>query len=205
MPHEVRDHFPSRSPVHITIRLVDGIQLRDPALLPIIHEVIATSQCPDFRIVEFNCESNHMHSMNEANGPTGLGRGMRRFEGVLARYLNRALGRHGPVFADRYHARALESPREVRNALRYILNNARHHAADAGRELDPSWFDPFSSAPWFTGWAEPIEPYSGWTYELLRQERPTAEPTTWLLRTGWMRHGLIGVAEVPGVRLRRCA
>ena len=168
-----------------------------------MHDVIARSHRADFRIVEFNCESNHLHVMTEASGRVALARGMQRFKSCLARRLNRALGRRGAVFTDRYHAHVLRTPREVRHALRYILNNARHHAAELGRAFDPAWFDPFSSAPWFPGWATPLEPYSGWTYELLRRPPPTAGATAWLLTTGWKRHGLIEPAEVPGAARRR--
>ena len=42
--------------------------------------------------------------------------------------------RRGSVFADRYHDRVLKTPREVRNALRYVLGNGRKHAAE-GREV----------------------------------------------------------------------
>ncbi len=62
------------------------------------------------------------------------------------REVNRALGRTGKVWADRYHARALTKPREVRNALVYVLNNVKKHRPGF-RGLDVC-----SSAPWFTGW-----------------------------------------------------
>jgi hypothetical protein len=67
--------------------------------------------------------------------------------------------RHGRVIADRYHARLLESPLEVRRALLYVLNNMRRHAAQRGShvlaQLPRGWLDPFSSAAVFDGWREP--------------------------------------------------
>ncbi len=201
--HVVREKFSAREPVHVTLRLVPGIQLRTPALLAIVHDAIASSHGTGFRIVEFNCESNHMHLMAEAAGKRALARGMQRFKSCLARRLNRALGRTGAVFGDRYHAHVLRTPIEVRHALRYILNNARHHAAQHGRSLERRWFDPFSSAPWFRGWKTPLEPYSSLTYELARRPAPTAPATAWLLVVGWRRHGLIDPSEVPGATRRR--
>src|SRR5262245_3452551 len=41
----------------------------------------------------------------------------------LALALNRALTRHGQVLGDRYHVRALGTPREVRRGLVYVLRN----------------------------------------------------------------------------------
>ncbi|MEY4674453.1 MAG: hypothetical protein RL148_2237, partial [Planctomycetota bacterium] len=32
-----------------------------------------------------------------------------------------------------------------------------------------------------------------------RYARPTADPSTWLLRSGWKRHGLLSVHERPKV------
>jgi hypothetical protein len=37
------------------------------------------------------------------------------------------LGRKGKVFADRYHMRILKTPTEVKNALRYVLDNRWKH------------------------------------------------------------------------------
>ncbi|HEY4119066.1 MAG TPA: hypothetical protein VGM56_14470 [Byssovorax sp.] len=51
--------------------------------------------------------------------------------------------------------------------------------------------DPCSSAPAFDGWAD-AEPRAGpW-------DETIVAPRTWLLSTGWRRHGRIRRAEVPG-------
>ena len=50
----------------------------------------------------------------------------------------------GRVFQERYHARALGTPSEVRNAIRYVYANAEHHFGSAAQ---PSGVvDPYSSA-----------------------------------------------------------
>jgi hypothetical protein len=84
--------------------------------------------------------------------------------------VNRAVGRHGALWGDRYHARALHTPRMVKNALIYVLANAsKHRRAVAG-------VDPCSSARWFDGFARaPVPP---------RDEPPTKPPRTWPLRIG---------------------
>jgi len=46
----------------------------------------------------------------------------------------------------------LKTPREVRNAINYVLNNWRHHHEDRGFESMFWEVDPFSSAVGFTGW-----------------------------------------------------
>jgi hypothetical protein len=123
---------------------------------------------------------------------------MHLFEIRAARALNASFARRGRIFAERYHARALKTPREVRNALCYVLNNARHHAADRGARIDETWFDPCSSAAWFDGWKAPRSRDTWRARTLLDTPNPCAKPRTWLLSVGWRRHGLIALDTIPG-------
>ncbi len=111
------------------------------------------------------------------------------------------LGRRGKLFAERYHARSLRTPTEVRHAVRYVLLNQRHHIARSGARPSGSVLDPYSSAVWFDGWKSPIRAYEPWQRELLATPRPTAEPI-WLLTTGWRSRGLLGFGESPGKPMR---
>ena len=164
---------------------------------------------PDFRVVEFSVQSNHVHLLVEADGAASLTRGMIGVEVRLARRINRALGRSGAFFADRYHARSLRTPAEVRAAIRYVLFNNRHHGSSgsardafvtrAGRTFA---LDPCSSAPWFEGWASGSHPPEPWEKQMVGQGRPHARATVWLLTTGWRRHGLLARDELPGPRSR---
>lgn len=106
--------------------------------------------------------------------------------------------RRGKFFADRYHARHLETPRETRNAIRYVLCNQRGHEARRGERLYRDWIDPFSSAYWFDGWKEPVRLRESRQRELLAIEQPTAAPTVWLLTTGWRRWGPLAFDELAG-------
>jgi hypothetical protein len=102
--------------------------------------------------------------------------------------VNRVFGRYGPVLADRYHVRLLRTPREVRNALAYVLLNASKHAARAGRTLSRAVrIDPASSGRWFDGWRESAKPPPG--------RRPVALARSWLLAVGWRRRALIDPGE----------
>ena len=136
-------------------------------------------------------QSNHLHLICEADDRRALSRGMQGLTIRIARRLNRRLRRRGKLFAQRYHARILRSPREVRHALIYVLNNRRHHADDA---LSPSWIDPCSSGPWFTGWKRTIR---------LHWARPHGDPpvvpaATWLLEHGWrLKLGPLRFDESP--------
>jgi REP element-mobilizing transposase RayT len=107
---------------------------------------------PGFRLVHYSLQGNHAHLIVEARDKDALGRGMMAIGSRLARAVNRVARRRGPVLADRYHMRLLPTPTEVRNALRYVLLNARHHVAKSHAALGRPRLDPASSARWFDGW-----------------------------------------------------
>jgi REP element-mobilizing transposase RayT len=187
--HSTREVFPSRFPQHVTVRVIDGAPaLAREWLMKIIRTAIRQSHKEAFRIVEFNVLGNHAHFITEASDKDALATGMQGLEVRLARRLNVALKRTGKLFAHRYHLRCLTTPREVRNALRYVLLNRKHH--DVEKRFARYWIDPCSSAAWFSGWAEPIRIDIGERAALVAMARPTAPATVWLLTTGWrQRHG----------------
>ena len=96
------------------------------------------------------------------------------------------------MFADRYHDVVLRTPRQVRNALCYVLHNAKKHKLQLADELDP-----YSSGPWFRDWREKVT-----VRGLEAHDVPVASAHTWLLDVGWKRArspgGLVSVYETPG-------
>jgi hypothetical protein len=100
----------------------------------------------------------------------------------VARAVNRLLARHGTVWGDRYHSHVLRTPREVRNALVYVLSNWRKHEPGA------HGLDPLSSAAWFDGWIEATKAIG---------RPPVANARTWLASAGWRLRGLISAHERP--------
>jgi REP element-mobilizing transposase RayT len=182
--HDKRADFASRYPQHISIRtLEDAPFLARMWLMKTIRRAVAESHKSTFRIVEFNVLGNHLHLICEAADAMMLARGVQGFEVRLVRRLNKAMKRTGKLFGTRYHARSLTTPTDVRNTLRYVLCNRKHHAAE--KKFDKLWIDPFSSAPWFAGWAKPIRSQR----DIASEPKPTADATVWLLTTGWMIRG----------------
>jgi REP element-mobilizing transposase RayT len=135
------------------------------------------------RLVHYSIQSNHLHAIVEALDAHALSRAMQGLLVRVARALNKLWCRKGSAFVDRYHARALRTPREVRSALLYVLHNARHHG------LQVTGVDEYSSGPWFDGWTHEVR--------VPRRGRVVVIATTWLLGRGWRRHGLIAVDEAP--------
>lgn len=194
VPHRRRPSISPSSPLHVTLRLVDGIaSLRRITRLRSIRRSIRLAHKAGFRVIQYAVMGNHFHLIVEATDRRQLARGMQGLKVRLARGLNKLLGRSGSLFRERYHFRVLRTPRQVRTALGYVLNNLRRHAAQRGRRLSQSWVDPFSSAPHFEGWSARVR-----TDRSLVGEDVTAAPQTWLLRVGWKRGGLLSPDLVPG-------
>jgi REP element-mobilizing transposase RayT len=199
--HAPRPRFAASAPVHVTLRIVGGLpSLRRERVVRVVRAAIAAGgHRGDFRVVHFNVLGNHLHLIVEAAGQPALARGMQGLGVRLARRINALLDRRGSLLAHRYHARALRTPREVRNAIRYVLLNGRHHAAERGQVLARGWIDPYSSALWFDGWRDAIRTDAPWLRALARTSSPTAAPHTWLLDEGWRRGGgPIAVDDIPG-------
>ncbi|HEX6811235.1 MAG TPA: hypothetical protein VF384_06410, partial [Planctomycetota bacterium] len=145
-----------------------------------------------FRLCHYAVLNDHLHLIVEAADRATLRRGLQGLAIRIARALNRLWRRKGKVFADRYHDRMLKSPREVRDALRYLLANGKKHAAE-GREVSvPGPTDTFTSAPWFDGFRERVS-----VRGLDTIERPTTDARSWMLTIGWRRHGLLSVHDLP--------
>ena len=189
MPHLSRERFASRHPCHVTFRVRDDVpSLRAVRFVREFERSLRQIRSrPGCRVVHYSIQGNHVHMLVEAAGPDALGCGMKSVGARLARAVNRVFRRRGPVLSDRYHFRALKTPREVRNALAYVLLNARRHAGRRAGKLGA--VDPASSGRWFEGWRRSIGP--------ARDAPAVAGAHTWLLRKGWRRHGRIGLDEIP--------
>jgi len=154
-----------------------------------------------FRLAHYSIQGNHLHAIVEAEGTDALGRGMMSVAIRFARAVNRALGRRGRVLEDRYHVRVLGTPQQVRNAIRYVLLNARRHAAKLRRSKrlpGPVRLDPASSARWFDGWRPGVARKDPPAAFGLGVAPAVSRPRTWLLRKGWRRRGLLDPGDVPG-------
>jgi putative transposase len=175
-------------PVHVTLRVKRRLpSLRRQAIFGAIRRTLPQTARSWFRLVHFSVQDDHVHLIVEADDQPSLGRGMAGVAIRMARAANRILQRRGPIWSCRYHARALTTPREVRNALVYVIFNHRKHLPGA------SGWDVCSSAPWLEGWETPLmgPPFDG------SESPPVRRPETWLARTGWKRFGLIRCGEAP--------
>ena len=199
LPHAARPRFDANVPMHVTLRGVKKMpNLRSGLLAPIVREEIARASAEGLRVLHYSIQTNHIHLIVEATSAMTLSRGMQRLGSRVARRVNLAAGRRGRVWRERYHREDLTTPRQVRNALVYVLFNTRKHATEEHRHhmLRRGELDPCSSAAWFDGWlASPTR------LARIAATRagpcPVVAPETFLARRGWLRHGRIRIDEAP--------
>src|SRR5882724_529147 len=150
-PHRARPEHSFRHPVHVTLRAAFR-PLRTKFVFPTLKGAIAEANLrhrSDFRVVHFSVQFDHLHLLVEASDRRKLSTGMRGLAVRIARRVNGLVFRRGRFWADRWHGRALTSPRATRRALAYVLGNFRKHDSRARVAIDR-----FSSAPFFAGFRE---------------------------------------------------
>jgi REP element-mobilizing transposase RayT len=185
-PHRVRPVHRAAHPVHVTLR-AESRSLREQQVVRTVLGALRDSRRDSFRIVHYSVQANHLHLIVEAADSAALSSAMRGLMVRVARRVNRLLFARGRFWADRWHGQPLTSPRQVRNALLYVIQNRNKHDKNARPSLDP-----LSSAQWFNGFARPVPVgFQSMT------PQANAPPRTWLLNIGWRRHGLIDLSEAP--------
>ena len=210
-PHKKRPTLKRQYPAHIVLRAVNAIgslrkrkayqALREATIAVAMRELNA-AVTGAFRIVHISIQRTHIHLLVEADHRMALSRGMQSFQISAAKHLNRACGRRGTVFPDRFHQEIITSPSQARRSLGYVLNNWRKHRED---RLEPArtWqVDPFSTGVLFDGWRERADELFLWRWRDTYDPLVVYLPKTWLLRGGWRKAGSISFHDVPSRTLR---
>ena len=166
--HRMRETMTGRHPAHVTMRVRREVwNLRSRRAYREIERALSRgAERFGMRLTHHSVQGNHIHLIVEAKDARALSRGMQGLSIRVAQGLNRLMKRKGKVLEDRFHAHVLRTPREVRNAIRYVLDNVRIHAARLGK-VAAEVADCFAAGPGLPGWLG-------------------VPPRTWLLRVGWM-------------------
>jgi REP element-mobilizing transposase RayT len=196
VPHRTRERVNARHPILVTTRVMpDVARLRSDVMYGAIREAVARAtkwlyfDDEPFRIVHASVQGNHLHLLVEAGSNAALTRGMKGFLVSCAKRLNAIAARRGQVFAHRFHSSSLGTPRQVRNALAYVLGNWRKHGeARAGERID-RYSSAFALPDWSSG---PV------VFRKVPLLLPVALPRTWLLAEGWRLAGPISPWVKPG-------
>jgi putative transposase len=145
--HARRDQFKARHPVHVTMRMLFGVGfLRGYSRRRAIENALREAKLRfGMRVVHYSIQGTHLHLIVESDEPSMLSRAIQGLAIRIARALNRVAGRTGKVFADRFHSHVLRTLAEAIHAVRYVLENFRHHLRP---DVAPEGVDPCSSAAW---------------------------------------------------------
>ena len=201
-----RPSVSSRTPVHVVLRVTEAVgRLRRRHSYHAIRLAILTAAVLGLiRVVHVSIQRDHIHLLVEAASEQALAGGLKGLQVSAARRLNAAITierklaapRRGRVFVTRYHAEIIRTPRQARCALAYVLNNWRRHREDlAGVAQRRAQVDPDSSGIAFDGWHGSSSPF---TVPADYHPLPVEVAQSWLFKTGWRKHGAIGLREVPG-------
>ena len=205
MPHTPRPRISRHVPVLVTMRARVSA-LRRQSIFNRIEQALSALRRRSrisqerFRITHFSIQENHIHLIIEATDRDALARGAQGLAIRIARRVNAALDRKGTFWTERYHASPLKTPRQVRNALVYVLHNRKKHGALSCA------IDRMSSCFWFNGFRD-LDDVRDVIMDLMTEWQtrdgppPVTPPQSWLLQSGWRRSGLISVHEAP--RLKR--
>jgi REP element-mobilizing transposase RayT len=182
LSHRARPPVSPDRPHHVTVRMRRGTwNLRSQRCFDRIRKaLVGVRSRGAFRVVHYSVQGNHVHLIVEGENRRAFSNGMRALLIRMAKQLNLEMGARGSRFEDRYHETVIGSPTQMRNTLKYVLENHAQHVRGAV-------VDPYSSGPWFAGWSEAIA-MPRW---LPCVSPPTSPPESWLLRAGWKRAGAV--------------
>ena len=174
--HRARPRFANATPAHVTLRVRRHVwnlrsQRSYQRILACFKDALGRF---GLRLIQFSVQGNHLHLIVEAQSSESLSRGMQGLCIRLARALNALMGERGPVFADHFHSRLLESPAALVRAIAYVLGNHAHHVPEEGDT------DRFSSA----------------LLPAAERGEVLAQPQCWLLRIGWRKAPPAALAQL---------
>lgn len=190
-----REVFLARHPLHVTIRLRDGLpNMRTRRGAQIIKNAIVGAQNCGVRILHFALLSNHIHLIIEPRGAEIFFNAMKSLTSRLGIHIRRwaatrvtkkldALG--FGLFRGRYDVQVIKTPQQMKHALKYVLLNPAKHFKKA------PYLDMFTSGVVFTNWKKLIgyELPATSKFKLLENKLRDflASPTLWLSDVGWMK------------------
>ncbi len=127
--HRVRETFSRRMPVHVTMKMAKDVRgLRGRRMYKAVEAALwAAAPNEDGLLCDFSVQNDHLHLVMDAANSKAMSSAVRGVAIRVAKAINRLCERNGRVFDDRYHARVLRTPTEVRRVRHYVRDNFRKH------------------------------------------------------------------------------
>ena len=126
--HTTRPLIKKPTPLHLTIKVRENkADIQNKIVLKSLHRAIMRGRLKGLKIIHYTLEYNHVHILVEAKNNRVLHQGMQSFGITLSKAINRFKKAKGTVYKHRYHFRQISSLRDLRNVVKYILNNGVKH------------------------------------------------------------------------------
>ena len=129
LPHKKREVFSKRMPVHVTMKMAKDVRgLRGRRMYKVVEAALwAAARNEDGLLCDFSVQNDHLHLVMDAANSRAMRSAVSGLAIRVAKAINGLCGRKGRVFDDRYHARVLRTPTEVRRVRHYVRDNFRKH------------------------------------------------------------------------------
>ena len=127
--HLKREAFSKRMPVHVTMKMAKDVRgLRGRRMYKVVEAALwAAARNEDGLLCDFSVQNDHLHLVMDAANSKAMRSAVSGLAIRVAKAINALCGRKGRVFDDRYHARVLRTPTEVRRVRHYVRDNYRKH------------------------------------------------------------------------------
>ncbi len=127
--HRKREAFSKRMPVHVTMKMAKDVKgLRGRRMYKAVEAALwAAAPNEAGLLCEFSVQNDHLHLVMDAANSKALRSAVSGVAIRVAKAINSLCGRKGRVFDDRYHARVLRTPTQVRRVRHYVRDNFRKH------------------------------------------------------------------------------
>ncbi len=127
--HARREVFSKRMPVHVTMKVARDVRgLRGRRMYKAVEAALwSAARNEDGLLCDFSVQNDHLHLVMDAANSKAMRSALSGLAIRVAKAINRLCGRKGRVFDDRYHARVLRTPTEVRRVRHYVRDNFRKH------------------------------------------------------------------------------
>ena len=127
--HRRRERFAKRMPVHVTMKVAKDVRgLRGRRKYKAVEAALwAAARNEDGLLCDFSVQNDHLHLVMDAANSKAMRSAVSGLAIRVAKAINALCGRKGRVFDDRYHARVLRTPTEVRRVRHYVRDNFRKH------------------------------------------------------------------------------
>jgi REP element-mobilizing transposase RayT len=204
--HRSRPSISGKTPLHITVKLLEFFQyLRNKSIAKAFKKAIICARKQGLRIIHYSLQDGHAHIIVEADNNEILSSGMQAFGISFAKNVRKHFFENikdkndatppSQVYKERYYIHILTTPREVKNAIAYVLRNSYRHGKT------PNLADLFSSivliediSLWEKLFGDALASWEHYFKNLLDKENFKNRlrefldsPQSWLLKTGWTK------------------